>query len=37
MLDGEQDANFKKVTDDCEQRFDEVKFIVETNLWTRYG
>ncbi|KAM6893985.1 uncharacterized protein FYW49_020328 [Xenentodon cancila] len=37
VLDEEQDANLKKITNDCEQRFDEVKSIVQTNIWTRYG
>ncbi|KAM6893410.1 LOW QUALITY PROTEIN: protein NLRC3-like [Xenentodon cancila] len=36
VVDEEQDANLKKVTNDCEQRFDQVKSIVQTNVWTRY-
>lgn len=37
VLDDEEDAKLTKVTDDCDQRFDEVKSIVQTNLWTRFG
>lgn len=28
VLDREQDADLKKVTNDCEQKFDEIKTIV---------
>lgn len=37
VLNEQTDTNLKIVAVECEQRLDEIKSIVQTNLWTRYG
>lgn len=36
-LDKQQEADLEKTINDCETRLDEVRRIVQTNLWSRYG
>ncbi|XP_073732568.1 uncharacterized protein [Misgurnus anguillicaudatus] len=36
-LSVEQDTSLKKYASECEQRFSDVKQIVQTSLWSRYG
>lgn len=37
VLSLEQDADLSKYGSECEQKFNDVKQIVQTNLWSRYG
>ena len=37
MLSLKQDADTGKYASECEQKFNGVKQIVKTNLWSRYG
>lgn len=36
-LDKQQEADLERTINDCEARLDEVRRIVQTNLWSRYG
>lgn len=36
-LNKQQEADLEKTINDCETRLDEVRRIVQTNLWSRYG
>ncbi|KAK3563890.1 hypothetical protein QTP86_004834 [Hemibagrus guttatus] len=37
LLSAQQEADLKKTVEECDMRFEEVKELVETNLWKRYG
>ncbi len=36
-LSKQQEADLEKTVNDCEAKLDEVRKIVQTNLWSRYG
>lgn len=36
-LDKDKESNLESVANECSQKFNELKSIVQTNLWTRYG
>lgn len=37
QLDENQETNLEKVATDCEERLDEVKRLVQNNIWPKYG